>query len=177
MKEIWKPIRNYEGLYEVSNFGNVRSLTRKTTGNRNRNLAGKPMNISITTTGYPKVELCKDGVSKSLKVHRLVADAFIPVVSGKTVINHKDNDPFNNHVLNLEWCTQKENVQHGYDIGAHKCVRIITKEQSEFISSFYIPYSRENNMRVLSNILGVKEATIRYEISHPRSGRNYLEVL
>ena len=86
--EVWKPVVGYEGLYEVSNLGRIKSLVGWN-GHKYVNRE-KIMNQSITTTGYKKIELTKDGIKKSLKVHRLVAQAFIPLIAGKTVVNHKE---------------------------------------------------------------------------------------
>ena len=105
--EIWKEIEGYEGLYEVSNTGKVRSLDRYTTGNRNRLLKGKELRQRKNELNYCFVNLCKDGVPKNTRVHRLVAQAFIPNPEDKPYINNKDANPMNNHVDNLEWCTQK----------------------------------------------------------------------
>src|SRR5690625_5079628 len=121
--EVWKPIEGYEGLYQVSNFGRVKSNDRKVWNGRGYyNKSGRILKNSLTTTGYWKVELYKNGERKSWRVHRLVAKAFIPRVRGKNMINHKDGDPLNNHVSNLEWCNQSENMKHAYEkIGRASC--------------------------------------------------------
>lgn len=108
--EEWKPIPGYEGLYEVSNLGNVRSL--RGWNGRKYIERTRLLKKTMTTTGYYKVELIKEKKKKSLRVHRLVAMAFIPNENGKPYINHIDCNPLNNKVENLEWCTQKENVHH-----------------------------------------------------------------
>jgi len=115
MEEIWKDIEGYEGLYMVSNLGRIKSLVGFN-GHIYVNRV-KILNQSNTTTGYKKVELAKDKKKKSFKVHRLVAFAFIPNADKKPNINHKDGNPTNNNAKNLEWCTQKENVQHAVDTG------------------------------------------------------------
>ena len=96
MQEIWKDIKGYEGLYQVSNLGNVKSL--KT----NKNL------YSSNAKGYRRVGLFK-GKRKGYSIHRLVAQAFIPNPENKPCVNHKDCNRANNNVNNLEWCTHKEN--------------------------------------------------------------------
>ncbi|BCA86671.1 HNH endonuclease [Enterococcus saigonensis] len=103
---VWKPVKDYESLYEVSNTGKVKSLRNK-----------KILALSITTTGYKKVELYKSKKKRSFKVHRLVATAFIENPKKLPIVNHLDGNPFNNCVENLEWCNQKRNMQHAYDIG------------------------------------------------------------
>lgn len=123
----WRSVKGYEGLYEVCDHGLVRSVDRKTTGNRSRMIFGKVLRAGVNSRGYLVVSLCKDGKPKMMRVHRLVAEAFIPNNNGHPCINHKDGNPQNNHVSNLEWCTQKENVQHAYDTGLRK--RTICKEK------------------------------------------------
>lgn len=100
-KEVWKPIKGYEGLYEVSNLGRVRKRVWK-------EVKGTDFN-----NGYRRVNLNKDGKQKSMLVHRLVAEAFIPNPEGYPIINHIDECPSNNHVDNLEWCDQKHNMNCG----------------------------------------------------------------
>ncbi len=109
MSETWKPIDGYEGFYEVSNMGRVRSLPR-TIGNKNRK--GVVLKPNITPYGYQQVLLCKNGMRKQHKIHRLVANAFIPNPNNYPVINHKDWDTSNNSVDNLEWCDIRYNNLH-----------------------------------------------------------------
>lgn len=97
--EIWKPIKDYEGLYEVSNMGRVRSLSRKGTFERILNPCVR------NTGGYLAVNLYKNGKKTMYFIHRLVALAFLPNPNNYPVINHKDCNPSNNCVDNLEWCT------------------------------------------------------------------------
>lgn len=103
MNEIWRPVVGYEGYYEVSNFGRVKSLNYKRTG---RPEILKPGNNG---NGHLKVELSKDGKSKKFYVHRLVAQAFLEPVPGKDYIDHIDGNPENNVVTNLRYCTKPEN--------------------------------------------------------------------
>lgn len=107
MEEIWKPVRGYEGRYEVSNFGRVMSLNYRMTKQ------SKLMSPSINSDGYACVNLTKDGVGNSHKVHRLVASAFIANPNNLPQVNHIDEDKLNNQVNNLEWCTGRHNVNHG----------------------------------------------------------------
>lgn len=104
--EVWKDIVGYEGLYQVSDKGNVRSLSWKHTG-ETKNLFLKP-----TKDGYRQVELAFTGKAKMFLVHRLVAQAFIPNPEELPQINHKDFCRANNSVDNLEWCTALYNVHY-----------------------------------------------------------------
>ena len=113
--EIWRDVVGYEGLYRVSNFGRVKSTARlimRSNGIHQR-VYEKLMPIQIDShTGYNRITLSKDGVSKRIGVHRMVAQAFIPNPDNLPVVNHIDWDRANNHVENLEWCTQKHNANH-----------------------------------------------------------------
>ena len=104
-QEEWKPIKGYEGLYEISDRGNVKSLLNRYTGKHNR-----LMRPDVGNKGYHRVRLAQP--TKKFLVHRLVAQAFLPNPEFKATVNHIDNNPRNNSVANLEWATQSENLQH-----------------------------------------------------------------
>jgi len=107
MKEIWKDVKEYEGLYQVSNLGKVKSLQRNGTIKQDRILKQY-----IDKYGYYYVGLRNKKIKK-FKVHRLVAEAFIPNKDNLVQINHKDENKKNNNVKNLEWCSAKYNVNYG----------------------------------------------------------------
>lgn len=113
--EIWKPIQNYESIYEVSNLGNVKSLDRivKYKDGRQCFCKGKILKPSVDINGYLYAVLSKNGISTNVKIHRLVAQAFIPNSESYPFINHKDEDKTNNCADNLEWCTTKYNNNYG----------------------------------------------------------------
>lgn len=107
MKEVWKDIKDYEGLYQVSNWGRVKSL------NYNRTGKAEVMIPRKTKKGYLLVQLSKNGKKKTCSVHRLVAGAFLDNPEGKPEINHIDENKENNRVDNLEWIWHKDNCNHG----------------------------------------------------------------
>ena len=124
MKEIWKDIRGYEGLYQVSNLGRVRSLDRYVNSaikNNNKVIKkGKILRSNSNWNNYLQVHLSKYGKSKMITIHRLVAQTFIPNPKNLPQINHKDGNKLNNCIDNLEWCTAKENVNHSWKLGLSK---------------------------------------------------------
>ena len=124
MVEIWRDVKGYEGLYQVSNLGRVKSLDREVDiYNKNnkkihkRIIKGKALKYGGNTLGYINVALYKDGVLKRIYVHRLVAEAFISNPNNYPCINHIDENKENNNVDNLEWCTVKYNINYGTRIG------------------------------------------------------------
>ena len=102
--ENWRPVVGFENYYEVSDLGNVR---RKKSG-RLRKIDFAPI--------YPTILLSVNGVHTTIRVHRLVAEAFLPPIEGKNHVNHKDGNHKNNRLDNLEWCTQRENNLHAYRV-------------------------------------------------------------
>ena len=104
--EEWRDIDGYEGLYKISSFGRVLSVPRPLS-------RGGIRKFSICNSGYYTVSLCKDGISKTIMVHRLVANAFIPNPLGPKEVNHKDERKTNNNVSNLEWCSREYNESYG----------------------------------------------------------------
>lgn len=116
--EVWKDVKGYEGLYQVSSEGNLKSLDRISNFNGDLGIRkGKKLKLSETNDGYYRNQLYKNGKRENFYIHRLVAKAFIPKVDGKFHINHIDGNPKNNRVENLEWCTPKENTAHAYQNG------------------------------------------------------------
>lgn len=115
---IWKSVKDYEGLYEVSNTGKIKSVTRKRKfGKGYRIFEGKELKLQNDKDGYKKISLHNNVKRKRFFVHRLVAIAFINNQEGKPVINHKDGNKQNNHVDNLEWVTNSENDIHAFKTG------------------------------------------------------------
>ena len=106
---VWKPIPNYEGYYEVSSNGEIRSVDRIVGGIGERKLHGKPVKLRISCSGYLSVGLCKNGEKHLYKVHKVVASVFIPNPENKPCIDHINTDRTDNRACNLRWVTLKEN--------------------------------------------------------------------
>lgn len=111
--EIWKPIKDYEGYYEVSNYGNVRSVGRYIDFGCTSYHYNKPRILSAIShgNGYLYVTLVKNKKRKNKYIHRLVAENFLENINNKPCVNHKDFDRANNDVNNLEWVTYSENIR------------------------------------------------------------------
>lgn len=109
-KYEWRPVRGYEDKYAINHKGDVKILS-------GRNKVGKLRKWDISNLGYASVNLYKDNRSRKGLIHRLVAEAFIPNPNNLPVVNHKDFNPLNNNVDNLEWTTQGENVEYSRRMG------------------------------------------------------------
>lgn len=122
MKEEWRDIKGYEGYYQVSNLGRVKSLSRIVQHKRYGTypVCGKALKPSKQRQGYLMAHVCINNRKKGVLIHRLVASAFIPNPHDKKTVNHKDGDKANNHVSNLEWATQSENIIHAFSTGLQK---------------------------------------------------------
>jgi len=111
MKEIWKEVKDYEGLYWVSNIGRVKSKRKV---------------LKPTKGEYLKVGLSKNGIQRTYTIHRLVAQAFIPNKHNYKCVNHKDENKHNNNLTNLEWCSNLYNINYG------KRNEKVSKNQSKY---------------------------------------------
>ena len=175
MQEIWKDIENYEGYYQISNFGRVKSLDRYVNNSSLRGyikqafISGKLLNTQkITKNGYSYVSICKDGISKDFLIHRLVAHHFVKNIDNKKQVNHIDSDVQNNYYTNLEWVTQSENVKHAYKSGTMNNIRKSIKciETGEVF----------NSIRSASKVLGVADTTIGNALKDKRKIKNMYTV-
>ena len=122
MIEEWRSVPGYEGLYEVSNTGRVRSLDKY--DSMNRFLRGRILRLFTDGLGYLRAQLYSNSKRKSFLVHRLVAQAFIPNPDNLPQVNHRDENPSNDNVDNLEWCDGKYNVNYGTRIDRIRDIRL-----------------------------------------------------
>ena len=153
--EVFKDISGYEGLYKVSSFGRVLSLS-KGDGNGNRDRMLKQEIITRNHTNYRRVTLSKGGKVKRFQVHRLVAMHFIENPKSKKCVNHIDSNGENNMVDNLEWCTNKENMEHSRLLGRQEVV-IKARNNASLLSHIARTKAR------LKSLLGDRLIDIDYE--------------
>ena len=145
MEEIWKDIKGYEGRYQISNYGNIKSLKR--------NGCSGGMIKTEKRHGYLRVRLWKESTVKNYSIHKLVAISFLPNYDNKPFINHKDGNKENNFVGNLEWCSQKENMVHAYENGLIKTRKVMQIKDGKVIKTF-------TNMRRASLETGIQYSSI-----------------
>ena len=183
MEEIWKDIEGYEGTYQVSNLGRVRSLDRYvpfgTNSSRLRKISGKVLKQQPHNKGYCVAQLSKDSKLSLYLVHRLVATAFIPNPMNKEMVNHKDGNKQNNNADNLEWATRQENEDHAFRTGLKKCLG------PDHMHAMCEAAAKVNGRPVIcietgvvyrskcqaGKLLGVDESSIGYSIQHHKTIR------
>ena len=124
--EIWKDIPDYEGLYQISSIGRVKSLKRSISRNNGRvlNLSEKQLSAKIDEHGYVKFQLWKNNKPKNIRAHRLVALNFIENPKNHLEVNHIDGNKTNNKYDNLEWCSSFHNQLEAKRLGLKKCTRV-----------------------------------------------------
>lgn len=134
MEEVWKPVKNYENEYLISNYGRLQTIPRK--GTFKIPIIRKTF---LDKKGYEVCSLVKNKKYKYIKIHRLVAEAFIPNPLNKEQVNHKDGNKQNNCVNNLEWVTNKENYEHSIKTGlrdVNKTINIMTKIKEKPVNQY-----------------------------------------
>ncbi|MBQ6006033.1 MAG: HNH endonuclease [Selenomonadaceae bacterium] len=170
--EDWRDVVGYEGHYQVSNYGRVKSFY----GNQVliRKLVRKPV---VIKDGYIQVSLDKGGSRKCTGVHMVVAQTFIPNPENKPIVNHQNGNPGNNCVWNLNWVTNGENQQHAVEIGTKKIGynnprAKLTPDQVRYIRSHYIPKDKEFGLSAFSRRFGVGLSTLKRVVN----GQGYRNV-
>ena len=165
--EYWLPVKGYEGLYEVSNWGRVRSTQY------HRGTTTHLLSPSIKKNGYVYVTLCKNKKTHTLLVHRLVAEAFLPNTDGLPQVNHKNENKLENYVWNLEWCTQKYNVNYG--AGIRKMLNSRNDKKGKTAERPIIQYSKNgeyigrfNSQTEAAKELGISQGNINSCLNNNR---------
>lgn len=158
MKEVWKPVPGYEGIYSVSDHGRVRRELSRTCAK-----AGKILKSALRS-GYPFVQLCLGGKRVNASIHRIVAEVFIGPCPDGYCVNHKDADRTNSRASNLEYVTQSENVSHAYGLGLRDARgsgngQAILTEQD--VIAIKLGCTKRGDAVVFARQLGVSETTIR----------------
>lgn len=167
MKEVWKDIPNYEGLYQVSNLGRVKSFRKSTKHYWQDEYILKP---TTSENGYCNVTLYDKTVRHKFLVHRLVAEAFIPNPDNLPQINHKDENPMNNAASNLEWCTAQYNNAYGTaKIRAIDTISIPIKQLT--LEGKCIAIYRST--RIAAELLGINRGTLKDAIIKNRPCNGY----
>lgn len=156
-KEIWKDIKGFKNLYQISSFGRLKSLKRTVKGKNNsiRTIKEKIITPTNNGKGYLVAALYKNGKRYFVKIHRLVAEAFIPNPKNKKEVNHKDGIKKHNYPSNLEWSTTKENCQHRQKTGLGN-IKAATIAKYKPV----IKYDLQTN-NILSKYKSAKEASIK----------------
>lgn len=162
MKEQWKDVVGFEGYYQVSNKGCVKSLDRiiKYSNGYLSNHKGRILKQEVSKNKYNRVTLSLKDYQKRYLTHRLVLTHFIPNPEKKPCVNHKDGNGFNNNVTNLEWCTYSENERHSYDVLKKvNANRKLSKNDIKFIKDRAVK-GRNGNIKALARLFKVAAGTI-----------------
>ena len=177
MKEIWKTIKEFEGLYEISNYGRIKSLGRKTCGTVNWKTLGidRIRKKVLTKWGYEIIALNLNGKAISKAVHTLVLNAFNqkPESTERLEANHKDGNKTNNRADNLEWVTSKENKKHAFDSGLCNHRRGEALYNSKFTTEQIIDIKTRLKQGIPGTVLAEEFNVVPSTINHIKTGRNY----
>ena len=172
MEEIWKPITEYEGLYEVSNLCRVRTVKHYVNhwkgGLKRINQSIRKQRIEAD--GRPRVVLSKNGVNRKFPTYRLMAIAFLPNPNGYKEINHKDENPSNNSLDNLEWCDRKYNINYGTRTLRSK----ITKRQPLLAYKNGNPFMFFSSSQEAAHILNVSVSLISMAIHNKTKAKGLI---
>lgn len=153
--ELWRNIEDYGSDYQISTFGRIKS---------SKNRHKKILAPFVDKDGYLQIALSKNGNVKKFKIHRLVAQAFISNPNAKPQINHIDGNKMNNHVGNLEWCTDRENNRHAIKMKlrtySRNSNRALTDKQVKWCRSVHIPFDEKFGSTALAKIFGISQVSM-----------------
>lgn len=159
--EVWKPVKDYEGHYEVSSFGRVKSLARmrKSAHGSMAPLRERILKLKTSKSGYKVVHIRRDDIQSHPSIHRLVAEAFIRNSDNKPTVNHIDTDKKNNNVFNLEWSTHSEQMQHAVK---HELLEVrggpkFSKKSKQEVFDYHV--ETQCSIAALSKKFGISERT------------------
>ena len=177
MTEVWIPVKGYEGLYEVSNLGEVKSLPKISgTCMRQEKILSKNR---LSKDGYIRVALAKNGKPHEFKVHKIVAEHFVPNLQNKETVNHIDGNKLNNRIDNLEWADRHEQLIHAYKLelkkpmrGRLSCNAKLSEDDVRYIRKHYKRNSTEFGTVALSKKFGVTDRVIGLVVN----GKSYRNV-
>lgn len=166
--EIWKDIKDYEGIYQISNYGRIKSLERLILypdKKHKKTIKNAILKSCDNGRGYKCIYLTKNGKREIKYIHRLVAEAFIENIENKKYVNHKDFNKSNNYVSNLEWCSQKENVNYSSKNMRHENNFNVHKSKTGYK---YIYYRKKekiyrlniNGLNICKNFKNLKDAIL-----------------
>jgi len=162
MKEIWKDVEGYEGIYEVSNYGKIKTLKR-ISGTCHRK--DKELSINrLTKDGYIHVALAKGDRIKEDRLHQVVARHFVENTENKPTVNHIDGNKLNNRADNLEWSTRHEQLQHAYNLGLKK-PKMGTDNYASKLTEADVRYIRKHYKRQ-STEFGTVALSKRFNVSN-----------
>lgn len=165
MKELWKDITEYEGFYQVSNLGRIKSVERTVIDKRGVKQSFKEKILKpVFNHGYHRVTLTKNGECRIVRIHRIVAQEFLGF-HDELIVNHIDEDKTNNAVSNLEWCTPKENYHHSVEKQREKSKKLNKK----------ILATKPNGEEILFNSVG--ECCLEVGISEKSMSSYYGRIL
>jgi hypothetical protein len=163
--EIWKKVKGYERLYEISSYGRIRSID-KIVNNQFKHYfkKGKMLSPRSGKLNYLGIILSNDGIKKRYYIHRLVAENFLIKNNENEVVNHKDFNTKNNNVNNLEWCTQKQNIKHSSKYG--RMINPPSQIPKKIKSNFGIVY---NSLKEAGELLNINSSSICNQLKGRRS--------
>ena len=175
INEVWCDIAGYEGKYQISNCGRIKSFPKFIKRAKGSYYTKeKVLKCTLDNYGYPCVNLYSNGNVRHTRVHILVAKAFIENANGYSDINHKDGNKTNNHIDNLEWCVHSYNIQHAYNLALttnfgenHKDNKLTTLDVI-WIREHYKKNSREFGSGAIARKFNVSDTLVRDIIHHKK---------